>query len=583
MDAKLDMTSHRPVENQAVARAVVQLQAELDETQTEYAEKSADTNARVSGVAADVAVERARIDNFVAGATAGDEELTDIRVGADGVTYASAGTAVREQFLAQNKRSKDMTYCVEELHLNGRYEPELVFENKLINSENGKLSDSEVRAITNFIYCPYGAEIDVKCNDGFDVFNVGNYDECGVFLGNATDYEGMIFKRFVIGKNDGAAITPTEAVNNVKIVITISPRYMTEAKAEEMLRSYAGVSVGKNLLNRNKSEFGHFLNAQGVIVSYETLNYYTSEFIPVPAGQSVTISPRLRKFLAYDAGFNVNEESYVDAETANYTFTAEKDCYIRFTYYNSDENVQVEYGTEATQYEPFAQTLDPEVVIPTTAVVSALTLKSGMSFGDSIMYGAGNGGDGILDILSETYHIAVHDYSVSGASAEKIEGRSFIGDQIDKAIADGVAPDFILLDGLSNDIVHGELGVVGNGFDYAENGYATFAAGLEYCIGKIKDAFPLTPLLYVIPHSSAGRDYNDELTFGNMAREICQKWSVPVADIYREGNMTARLVGQMQAFTNYPSETTGTHPNKAGYEHSYIPIIAEMLNKILKP
>ena len=61
---------------------------------------SADWNAALN-------VERKRIDNFVAmpeGATTNDAELLDVRVGADGEIYNSAGTAIRTQFRATDEK-----------------------------------------------------------------------------------------------------------------------------------------------------------------------------------------------------------------------------------------------------------------------------------------------------------------------------------------------------------------------------------------------------------------------------------------------------------------------------------------------
>ena len=86
VDKALDLTSTRPVQNQAIARAVVRLEA-----------ATKDNKAAATDIEAELAVERARVDNLLSGATADGAEVVDVRVGADGVTYDSAGTAVREQ------------------------------------------------------------------------------------------------------------------------------------------------------------------------------------------------------------------------------------------------------------------------------------------------------------------------------------------------------------------------------------------------------------------------------------------------------------------------------------------------------
>ena len=115
VDYDLDLTSTRPVQNQAIARAIVSLRAAFDEHKETVTDETKSLSNSVSGVSKEIAVERARIDNLVSGAAADDAEVVDVRVGADGGVYASAGASVRGQIgILLGKIGELSEICVEQ-------------------------------------------------------------------------------------------------------------------------------------------------------------------------------------------------------------------------------------------------------------------------------------------------------------------------------------------------------------------------------------------------------------------------------------------------------------------------------------
>lgn len=59
--------------------------------------------------------------------------------------------------------------------------------------------------------------------------------------------------------------------------------------------------------------------------------------------------------------------------------------------------------------------------------------------------------------------------------------------------------------------------------------------------------------------------------------DVCQKWSVPIVDMFNEGNLNTKLDSHRLKYSN---NGDATHPNQLGYEIFYLPMIEAKIKSI---
>ena len=204
-----------------------------------------------------------------------------------------------------------------------------------------------------------------------------------------------------------------------------------------------------------------------------------------------------------------------------------------------------------------------------------LSGKTVLSFGDSIMHGAGNSSRGPASILGEKYHMYFYDYAVNGAAMGKQDNRNHIPDQIRKAIADNRSPDLILIDGGTNDYIWSiALGSMSEGSDMSAVDESTYSGGFEKAMWLLYSNWKNVPVIYIRAHDIDLGSDAVERQYGNRGEQIAAKWHAAVIDLYNDSGMNTEIRAIRDRYTYDNPDRGGPdaiHPNALGYATFYMP------------
>lgn len=168
IDTELSTSSTNPIANKAVAEALESVDAKtLDGNNANYFARKTE-----------LIVERERINNLVANSgeqTEGNEELVDIRIGANGITYLTAGEAVRGQYNKLNEDIKKIVTIEENAIDLSNYPASVGY----LTPSTGVFTPTENRQrTTSAIYLEYGITYTLSFNAIADDNSVLTYPSC---------------------------------------------------------------------------------------------------------------------------------------------------------------------------------------------------------------------------------------------------------------------------------------------------------------------------------------------------------------------------------------------------------------------
>lgn len=307
---------------------------------------------------------------------------------------------------------------------------------------------------------------------------------------------------------------------------------------------------------------------KGIINDYGTINPYKA------------VSRRYAAYTIVNA-LGYEKESHINCADSN-DMLGEYNLItaISYGYFELDEEKNAKPDALVTKDEM-------EKIMNDLKKIEVLKGKKILAFGDSIMRGDGNYKVGIPELIGEKYFMDVKNYSLGGATFGYAEGKSHISNQIVEALSDYESGDIIMVNGLTNDIVKNNKGTMSdsNDFSYGRNGRKTFASGMEYAIGFLKDNYTDIPMFFINAHNMTYSPEEKEKEYNNLSIEICKKWDMDYVDIFNKSGFNCEDMYTCDTFTadiKGMGHGDSIHPNQRGYHKFYLPLITDKMVELLK-
>lgn len=349
---------------------------------------------RMSAIETEQAAQDARMDTFVAlqaGSTTGDAELADIRVGANGTTYNSAGSAVRGQ-IGELKSDLDSITENENVVLDGKKETgKFINYDKLISDatdHNYYIVTYDVGNIYSVIVS--GSSIHFLC-----VF----HDENGNVVGShpSTDtprqnYDDVyievpqLAKTMVVAGFNGDQHTQVVAKVQTKV-----PKGYTSMR-EDLSSVKEVVPYSESYVNDYEEEPNHaFIRPDGSIASIDRYRY--SKLYELRNGDSITVVSKdpsgsnvARVSVWSDESTFVKTISTGTTTESTFTFTATEDTILRFSW-DSVSGISVTHIVN-TIPQRFADATNKVVIIDNKNNFWSYAMNRVLCIGDSLTAGA---------------------------------------------------------------------------------------------------------------------------------------------------------------------------------------------------